>query len=222
MPQSNLGATLKALRTDRGWTLAVMSERTGVPLSSLSKMEKDQLSPTYDQLLKISEGLGLDIAELFASDRKSDKPLAAGRRSINRLMDGATVASAGQILHYLNTDLLDKAFCPIISDIKSRSLAEFGAFMSHPGEEFVFVIEGVLELHSEFYAPVRLVAGESIYFDSRMGHAYVACGDRPCRILSICSDAQTDSQASSATVDAAAPDGDAPKRKARGRKPSAA
>lgn len=222
MPQSNLGATLKALRTDRGWTLAVMSERTGVPLSSLSKMEKDQLSPTYDQLLKISEGLGLDIAELFVSDRKNDKPLAAGRRSINRLTDGATVASAGQILHYLNTDLLDKAFCPIISDIKSRSLAEFGTFMSHPGEEFVFVIEGVLELHSEFYAPVRLVAGESVYFDSRMGHAYVASGDMPCRILSICSDAQPDSQASPANANTITPDGAAPKRKTRGRKPSAA
>jgi uncharacterized cupin superfamily protein len=58
--------------------------------------------------------------------------------------------------------------------------------MRHPGEEFVYVLEGILELHTEMYTPARLEAGDSVYFDSGMRHAYIAVGDAPCRILSIC------------------------------------
>lgn len=45
-------------------------------------------------------------------------------------------------------------------------MEEFGEFMRHPGEEFLYVIEGELELHTQCYAPVVLKAGESIYLDS--------------------------------------------------------
>lgn len=58
--------------------------------------------------------------------------------------------------------------------------------MRHAGEEFLYVIEGELELHTEYYAPLILRAGESTYFDSRMGHAYIAHGKTPCRALSVC------------------------------------
>ena len=47
------------------------------------------------------------------------------------------------------------------------------------------MLEGVLELHTEFYAPVRLEKGDSIYFDSMMAHGYVAGSEAPCRIMSI-------------------------------------
>ena len=48
------------------------------------------------------------------------------------------------------------------------------------------MLEGELELHTECYAPLVLKAGESIYFDSRMGHGYVARGTQTCRALSMC------------------------------------
>ena len=38
-------------------------------------------------------------------------------------------------------------------------------------------------LATEFYEPLRLEAGDSVYFDSRMGHAYLADGEGPVRIL---------------------------------------
>jgi hypothetical protein len=46
-------------------------------------------------------------------------------------------------------------------------------------------------LHTEMYTPARLEKGDSIYFDSQMGHAYIAVGDRPCRILSICAPSES-------------------------------
>src|ERR1700742_2515807 len=59
------GAALRAIRTQRGWTLADVSERTDLPGSTLSKIENDRMSLTYDKLARISAGLGVDISQLF-------------------------------------------------------------------------------------------------------------------------------------------------------------
>ncbi len=181
-----LGMKIKSLRRQNKWTLAEMSDHTDVPLSSLSKIENGQLSPTYDQLLKLSKGLGLDVAELLSDKTDHDKPNIIGRRSINGVDDGVIVEDHLQTLHYLSSDLLDKAFVPMIADIKARNIDDYKELLRHPGEEFFYVVEGIVDLHSELYAPLRLHPGESIYFDSSMGHGYVAVGDQPARALSIC------------------------------------
>ena len=85
------------------------------------------------------------------------------------------------------TDLLNKRFVPIVSEIRARSLDEFSEMIRHPGEEYSFVLEGTVALHTKLYAPVRLEVGDSIYFDSGMDHAYVNAGSGRCRVLSICS-----------------------------------
>ncbi len=108
-----------------------------------------------------------------------------GRRSLNRLGDGELIEMSNHTLRYLSTDLLSKQVTPILCEYRARTLEEFGDFMHHAGEEFLFVLEGAVELHTEYYAPVILKAGESIYFDSRMGHAYLAHGPGVCRALSI-------------------------------------
>ena len=66
-----------------------------------------------------------------------------------------------------------------------EDVADYGAFTQHSGEEFNYVIEGEMEFHTEIYAPVRLTAGSSIYFDAEMKHAHVRVGGGPCRILAI-------------------------------------
>jgi quercetin dioxygenase-like cupin family protein len=44
----------------------------------------------------------------------------------------------------------------------------------HPGQEFLYILTGTLELHSEFYDTCTLKAGDSILFDADQPHAYVA------------------------------------------------
>ena len=62
--------------------------------------------------------------------------------------------------------------------------------MHHSGEEYIYVIEGRIEVHTEFYDPIVLEAGESIYIDSNMGHAYVAAeGCDRSAVLGVCSSA---------------------------------
>ena len=189
MPRASVakpGAALRAFRRTQGWTLASVSEKTGLPASTLSRIETDQISPTYDQLSKLSSGLDLDMAQLLSGDLQEAKPLQTARRSVNRAGDGQILDTPMQSLRYLSVDLTNKQFAPIIGEIKARSLEEAGEFHRHDGEEFIFVVSGELELHSESYAPLRLQAGDSVYFDSGMAHAYVAVGHARCKILSIC------------------------------------
>jgi transcriptional regulator with XRE-family HTH domain len=182
------GAMLKALRLQKGWKLADVSEKTGLPISTLSKVENDKMSLTYDKLARISRGLDVDIGLLFAQDALPP-PLAlvGGRRSITRAGDGRAIETDIYGHLYPASELLNKRFVPIIAEVRARSLAEFGELIRHAGEEYAFVLEGAVDLHTDLYAPVRLEAGDSIYFDSGMGHAYIAAGPGRCRVLSICS-----------------------------------
>jgi transcriptional regulator with XRE-family HTH domain len=183
---ANPGAALRAFRRKQGWTLAEVSQKTGLPVSTLSRIETDQISPTYDQLSKLSLGLNVDMAQLLSGDLGDTKPVQTARRSVNRALDGQILDTPMQSLRYLSVDLTNKQFSPIIADIKAHSLEEAGEFHRHDGEEFIFVVSGELELHSESYAPLRLRPGDSVYFDSGVAHAYVAVGKERCKILSIC------------------------------------
>lgn len=181
------GKALRRLRERNRWTLLDVTARTGIPASTLSRIENDQVSPTYDMLMKLAKGLQIDLADLLSIDDPGAASAAEqpGRRSINRLGEGHVLELSTHTLRYLSTDLLLKHITPILCEYRATSLEEFGELMRHPGEEFLYVIDGELELHTECYAPTILKAGESIYFDGRMGHAYIA-RTQPCRALAVC------------------------------------
>jgi transcriptional regulator with XRE-family HTH domain len=182
------GAMLKKLRIQRGWTLKEVSRRTGYPVSTLSKIENDRVSLTYDKLTRISAGLDVDFSSLFgAQETTAETSALHGRRSITRAGEGRSIESKNYFHLYAATELLNKRLIPIIVEIRARSLEEFGELVRHSGEEYIYVLEGEVDVHTSAYAPVRLKAGDSIYFDSTMGHAYIAASSGPCRVLGVCS-----------------------------------
>jgi len=192
------GAALKALRRKHGWTLADVSRRTGLPASTLSKIENDRMSPTFDKLARISTGLQIDISALFGDAGADSQPAAGGRRCIVRAGEGKGIETRNYSHLYPAWDLLNKRIIPIVAELHARSLEDFGELIRHPGEEYAYVLEGEVDLYTSMYAPVRLKAGDSIYFDSGMGHAYIAASDGPCRVLSLCSAPETQLIAASA------------------------
>ncbi len=193
------GAVLKALRRKHGWTLAEVSRRTGLPTSTLSKIENDKMSLTFDKLSRLSSGLQVDISALFNGDASADTHLgASGRRSITRAGEGKAIETQNYSHLYPAWELLNKRIIPIVAELHARSLEEFGELVRHPGEEYAFVLQGEVDLHTSLYAPVRLKPGDSIYFDSGMGHAYIAASEGPCRVLSLCSAPETQLIAASA------------------------
>jgi transcriptional regulator with XRE-family HTH domain len=188
-PKSDPGLVLRALRKRQHLTLADVSERTGLPISTLSKIENNKMSLSYDKLARLSAGLEVDMAQLFEQGEAAQTNVH-GRRSITRSGGGLAVETENYSHLYPGEDLLNKRLVPIIAEVRARSLAEFGELVRHVGEEFVYVLEGTVELHTDLYAPARLEAGDSVYFDSGMGHAYVAVGLKHCRVLSVCTASQ--------------------------------
>jgi transcriptional regulator with XRE-family HTH domain len=192
MSHPKLGENLKSLRQRHGWTLQEVSRQTGVAVSTLSKVENDQMSLTYDKLLQISEGLGLSLAEFLAADEPEIAGLA--RRSVNRKEDGLRQTTPNYDYLYLSTDITRKRMIPVLTRIRARSLADFGPLLKHSGEEFIFVLEGAIEVYTEHYQPIRLETGESTYIDSDMGHAYIAVSRKDALVLGVCSSPQPNLQ----------------------------
>ena len=181
------GSVLKALRRRHGWTLAEVSRRTGLPTSTLSKIENDKMSLTFDKLARLSASLPVDISALFNGEAVGDSGGGtSGRRSITRAGEGKAIETRNYSHLYPACELLNKSIIPIVAELHARTLEEFGELIHHPGEEYAYVLQGEVELHTSLYAPVHLKAGDSIYFDSGMGHAYIAAGAGPCRVLSLC------------------------------------
>jgi transcriptional regulator with XRE-family HTH domain len=192
---TSLGTIVKRIRKERHWTLAEMSGACGIPLSTLSKIENDKLTLTYDRLQQLSRSLGIALAELFTEGQANDT-VVTGRRSIATLDAAVTVETPNYVYNYLCSDLRKRRMIPIHVQITAKSIDEFGDLVRHGGEEFAFVLEGAVVFHSEFYAPVVLNKGEGVYIDSNMGHAYVVAeGFEQATIMSVCASADENLQA---------------------------
>lgn len=178
--QSVLAQRLRALRQARDWTLKQAALATGVSASTLSKIENGLLSPTYDNLIKIAAGLELDVVELFTA---SDAHMGTGRRSLSRQGEGRQYETPYYDHRLLCTALSHKRMMPFHTRVKARSFDEFQDWSRHGGEEFVYVLEGEVELYTEFYEPARLKAGESFYIDSRMGHRVISLSKQDALVL---------------------------------------
>lgn len=183
-----LGGLLRSLRASHGWTLKQMSEHSGIPLSTLSKVEHDRLTLTYDKLLQLSQRLNIRMSELFAEPGQAVDPAVTARRSIGRLEDAIRVQTPNYDYYYLCPELRRKRMIPVLTRVRAKTLGEFGDLVRHSGEEYIHVLEGRVEVHTEFYDPIVLEPGESVYIDSNMGHAYIATeGCDEVVLLGICS-----------------------------------
>ena len=158
-----------------------------MPYSTLSKLENGKMAMTYDKLVAVAQGLGVDIGSLIIGAEASlPATEILGRRSVSRAGQWCDANSERVVHHYPATDLLNKLMVPVIIDVNARSVDEMGGLVRHAGEEYLYVLAGAMELHSDLYSPLSLGQGDSVYFDSGMAHAYVRTSDEPCRVLAMC------------------------------------
>jgi len=188
-----LGTLLRNLRSRGKWTLKQMSEKSGIPVSTLSKIEHDRLSLSYDKLQELSQRLGMRMSELFSEgDETGPAPITA-RRSLGDATKAVRVETPNYDYYYLCTELRRKRMIPVVTKIRARSAQEFGDLVRHTGEEFIYVLSGRIVVRTEFYDPVVLERGQSIYLDSSMGHAYLATEDcEEAEVLGVMSSADED------------------------------
>ncbi|MET0360492.1 MAG: XRE family transcriptional regulator [Sphingobium sp.] len=181
------GLRIRELRIAQGMTLVELGETAGLPVSTLSKLENNKMSLSYDKLVKIAVGLDVEVGQLLsgASTARAAAP-SLGRRCLTPRDEGPRIETADYIYRYLANDLLNKRMTPMIMDIKSADTGQI-EMSRHPGEEFIMVTEGRVRVVTELYAPMILGAGDTMYFDAGMGHAYLKEGEEPARLLSISS-----------------------------------
>ncbi len=176
----NLGARVRELRKARKWTLAQAAMQAGLARSTLSKIENGQMSPTYDALKKLAVGLEISVPQLFTPPRR-DK--INGRMTVTKSGSGAHQATATYEHELLGETLTKKQMLPYRARIRARAIEEFDGWVRHDGEEFLYVLTGVVRLYTEFYEPTEMRRGDSAYYDATMGHNVISISDEDATVL---------------------------------------
>lgn len=182
----NLGASLKRIRAQRDLSLSALASSSGLPQSTLSKVENGQMSLNYDKLVRLADVLEIDVRQLFMTESEAaiENGLMA-RRSIDRSRDAGELARADHMgYRYLSTDLRNRLMLPTFFEIHTPEVPdEEIEMMDVVGQRFAYVIEGPVDFLCAHYEPVTLETGDSIYIDSAMPHAFVTRGGHVGRVV---------------------------------------
>jgi transcriptional regulator with XRE-family HTH domain len=181
--QPEIGQRLSEARRSRGWTLAQLSEESGVGIATLSKVENARSGASFDTIARVSRALGITFDNILSP---TSPRFGTGRRVITKAGEGSYFGFGSYDYNVPCGELSQKAMLPLVMTIKAREILPRESWASHSGEEFIYVLEGTIDLHTEFYEPSRLSAGDSAYIDSTMRHAFVSVGASDARILSVC------------------------------------
>ncbi len=171
--EPDLGTNIKRLRRSRGWNLSRLAKESGLPQSTLSKVEAGQMSLNYTKLLRLADALQMDVRSLFATP--SEIAIADGNMA-RRAVDRASKKNYTPFDHYqfqfLSTELKNRLMIPILFEVEHTE--RHVPMMDLMGERFAYVVEGPVEFHCEQYETVTLETGDSIYVDAAMPHAFVS------------------------------------------------
>lgn len=178
-----LGPKVRALRKNQRKTLAEVSQATGLSISALSKIENDQVSPTFTNLMRLAEGLGISLSDLVALDGEHGS--VSARMTVSRRADTTFRSTPKYDIYALCADLRHKRMTPLIERVKADRPSNIDGMIAHSGEEFLYVLNGAIEVHTEHYNPVRLYEGDSAYLDSSMAHTLVAVNGEDADILMV-------------------------------------
>jgi transcriptional regulator with XRE-family HTH domain len=176
----HLGIRTQNLRNAHGLSVEQLAERAGCKPELIEELERGKLAPSLSPLSKIARALGVRLGTLL-DDEEVTGPIVT-REGEYKLVT-RHVGTGGAAMEYFGLASAKPArhmdpFIIVIPPGDSHPPS------SHEGEEFVFVVEGEIELE---YGQERhsLCAGDSIYYDSIVRHRVRALGERSARVMSI-------------------------------------
>lgn len=176
----DLGKRVRELRKAHGWTLEQAARQAGLARSTLSKIENGQMSPTYEALKKLAEGLKISVPQLFTTPAQAR---AGGRLALTKAGEGQPHPTTTYEHEILAHDLTQKRMLPYRARIRARSIEEFDGWVRHDGEEFLLVLTGVVRIYTEFHEPADLRRGDSAYYDASMGHNLISLSEEDATVL---------------------------------------
>ncbi|WP_158773993.1 helix-turn-helix domain-containing protein [Cobetia sp. L2A1] len=179
-----IGDNLKALRKARGLTIASMALSSGISAASISRIENGRISPTFEVIVSLAKGLEVDVSELFYH---AEEHAFRGWLALTRAQEGEVVETPNYRYRPLCNNVASKEYMVLETTILNRNLAEFGDLQRHAGQEQVIVTSGEVTVWTELYDPIELAVGDSLAFDSTLGHAITYNGETPATITWVCS-----------------------------------
>jgi len=171
---ASVGQRVNQERRAKGLRLSDLSRECGISAPTLSKFENGRISLNFRHLVEIARALNVPVNRFMATPTPT---APSGRRSVTRNGQGYMQRTDRIEFEILCDDLAHRHNIFWKARIHSRSLEEYGEFSSHPGEEFLLVLEGEIILHTATYKPLRMVKGDSIHFDGMSPHAYIAVSE---------------------------------------------
>jgi transcriptional regulator with XRE-family HTH domain len=181
--RARMASRLRRLREARGLTIQAVADRGGIAISTVSKIERNLMAPTYDRFTRLARGLGVDVAELFADESSR---FETGGVAVARRGEFGYHETENYSYEMLFPQVRGKAMVPMMGTLKPLEQMRFDRMVSHGGEEFLLVLEGRVIVQLADRDDVLLDEGDSLYFDSGRGHLYASALDAPARILVVC------------------------------------
>ncbi|WP_236844254.1 helix-turn-helix domain-containing protein [Bordetella sp. 02P26C-1] len=183
-----MGARLRAIRKEKGFTLKQLSQASGVALSTLSKAELGQTALSYEKFVAIALALDVDMSVLLQPDGEQPSNRLNGKVIKASMQDQHDYQTATYRHQFFFSEISGKVMTPIVATVFSRSVDEFSEYIRHPGQEFAYVLSGAIRLVFENGEEIRLKRDEAAYFDSSVGHVYLSTSKTPARVLAVCTD----------------------------------
>ena len=173
---SEIGAKVARARSERGWSLAQLAQRSGLSAAAVHKIEKSGMTPTIASLMKIAAALGKSVAHFVDEPETPDVLVVRGD-------ERARVYTSKQGLDLRNLSGRYGSFAMAGAEAVVEPLADSGPMrMNHPGEELVILLEGRMEF-TVGGEPQELGPGDSIHFRTVRPHSWRNPSDEPARAI---------------------------------------
>jgi transcriptional regulator with XRE-family HTH domain len=180
-----IGNKVRELRQKNHYTLQDLAAKTGLSKPFLSQIENDHVVPPIATLLKLARALNVGMAYFFQDEIGSD------RISITRQWERIQLerrphqekAEVNYVYIALETKRTIKSMEPFLVEFPILDSEDL-VFQSHEGEEFLYVLEGCLEFRTVDRVEL-LKAGDSIYFESDLSHAFRCVSDQRAKALAV-------------------------------------
>lgn len=181
---NHVGSKLATLRAAHGLSQEELATRAGCDVATIVQIESSEVVPSLAPLIKLTRALGVRLGTLLDDDKgmgpvvtKNGKALAASRiKSLETGTEGAPLdffsLADGKLSRHMDPFIIE------VSPYTEKALS------SHEGEEFIYVMNGAIEIEygKDLYA---LESGDSIYYDSIVPHQLRCAGDVPATILAV-------------------------------------
>ncbi len=173
--QVDVGARLRAIRTQRGLSLRALAQASGLSINTLSLIERNKTSPSVSTLQRIAAALGVPITAFFEEPHHSRKVIYTPRESRVRIV------LPGGHLERLGSGLPGQCAEPFLL-ILEPNCSSGRTPIVHVGNEFVYCLEGeiIYEVDEEAYT---LRPGDSLLFEAQLPHRWRNPHDAPARVL---------------------------------------